>query len=61
MYEVVFETSVFYSVYVDAESQEEASDIAWEKHNIPDVALPKGFELDDDWFVSGVVQMRDVG
>lgn len=57
-YEVVMETAIYYSVFVDAEDQDEAEDKARER-DVPAVALPHGFELNDDWFVGGVVVVRD--
>lgn len=59
-YEVVFETALYRSVFVDAEDQDEASTKAVE-HFFPatELPLPPGYELNDGWFVEGVIRVRD--
>ena len=57
-FEVVLETTLWYSVYVSAEDKEAAQDKALER-GVPQVHLPKGFELNDNWFVEGVVAVND--
>ena len=58
-YEVVLETTVYYSVFVDAEDQDAAADKALDR-GVPQVHLPNGFEIDDRrWFVGGVVAVGD--
>ncbi len=57
-YEVVLETALYYSVYVDAEDAEEAEDIAMER-GAPSFHLPHGFEVSDKWFVDGAVDISE--
>jgi hypothetical protein len=51
-YEVVLETTLYYSVYVDAEDSTDAEDIALEK-GAPSFSMPHGFEVDDKWYIGG--------
>lgn len=58
-FEVVFETAVYKTVFVDAEDAEEASNKAIENHFPPnEIPLPNGYELNSDWFVEGVMPVR---
>lgn len=57
-YEVVLETTLYYSVFVDADDQDEASDKALDR-GLPTLPVPHGFEVNDDWFVGGVVEVKD--
>jgi len=59
-FEVVFETSVYYSVFVDADNAQDASDKALEQEfPPPSLHVPNGFEVSEDWFVEGVVRAGD--
>lgn len=58
-FEVVFETQMWFSVFVDADDQEEAENIATETHfPSSEIPLPSGYELNDRWFVEGVLPVR---
>lgn len=57
-YEVVFETKLYYSVFVDAEDDQEAADKAIDTRFPPKIGVPAGFEVADnetDWFIDGVL------
>lgn len=59
-YEVVFETKLYYSVFVDAEDEQEASEKAIDNRFPPKISVPTGFEIADDetdWFIDGVVEV----
>lgn len=59
-FEVVLETTLYYNVFVDADDQEEASDKAMDRHYPSLISLPIGYEAEqDNWFVGGVVRIRD--
>ena len=59
-FEVVLETPLYYSVVVDADDQDEAANIAMDNYYPSAIHLPRGFEAEqDDWFVGGVVRVRD--
>lgn len=59
-FEVVFETPLYYSIFVDADDQEDASNKAVDYHYPSQISLPRGFEAEqDDWFIGGVVRVRD--
>ncbi|UVG35233.1 hypothetical protein SEA_CECE_227 [Microbacterium phage Cece] len=57
-FEVVLETALYYSVFVDADDADEAADKVMDR-DTPTLNLPKGFEYDERWFVGGVVAVRD--
>ncbi len=57
-YEVVFETKLYFSVFVDAEDEQEASEKAIDTRFPPKISVPTGFEVADDetdWFIDGVI------
>jgi hypothetical protein len=58
-YEVVFETAIYKSVFVEAESEDEAAEKALENFP-PDVELPlpAGYDLNPRWFVEGVMAVK---
>lgn len=59
-YEVVLETPLYFSIFVDADDQDEAADKAMDRHYPSQISLPHGYEADQDgWFVGGVVRVRD--
>lgn len=59
-FEVVLETTMYYSVVVDAEDQDEAADKVMDRHYPSQVSLPNGYEAEQDsWFIGGVVRVRD--
>lgn len=59
-FEVVLETTLYYSVFIDADDPDEASARVLESEKFPpQINVPKGFEVNDDWFVGGVVAVRD--
>lgn len=57
-YEVVLETTLYYSVYVDADDSTDAEDRALEK-GAPAFVMPHGFEVDDKWYIGGSVNLND--
>ncbi len=59
-FEVVLETALYYSVFIDADDQDEAADMVLSSEKYPpQISVPNGFEVNDDWFVGGVVVVRD--
>ena len=58
-FEVVFETPLYFSVFVDAEDQDEAQAKAVDNHFPEGFSVPRGYEIDDNWFVSGIVRASD--
>lgn len=60
MFEVVFETPLYRSVFVEADDADEASEKAIDRHYPAQISLPHGYEAEqDNWFVGGVVRVRD--
>lgn len=59
-FEVVLETPLYYSVVVEADDQDEAANKVMDTYYPSQVSLPKGYEADqEEWFVGGVVRVRD--
>lgn len=59
-FQVVFETAVYYSVFIDAEDGDEAVDVALDtKFPLTEIPLPPGYELNESWFVEDVTRIRD--
>jgi hypothetical protein len=59
-FEVVFETALYRSVFVEAADREEAETLAVENHfPASELPLPPGYDLNPDWFVEGTVRVRD--
>lgn len=56
-YEVVLETSLYYTAYVVAEDREAAEEKALE--SVPSVHLPHGFEANDRWNIDGTVKLDE--
>ena len=58
-FEVVFETALYKSVFVDADDPDEAAEKAVE--NFPpasELPLPQGYEINPGWFVEGVMAVK---
>ena len=59
-YEVVLETPLYFSIFVDADDPDEAADKAMDRYYPAQISLPNGYEAEqEDWFVGGVVRVRD--
>lgn len=59
-FEVVLETPLYYSVFVDADNADAASALVLDSYYPSPIHLPKGYEAaQDDWFVGGVLRVRD--
>lgn len=57
-FQVVFETAIYHTVFVDAHDAEEAQNKAFDL--IPDsVYMPNGFEVNESWFIDSVVVVDD--
>lgn len=53
-YRVAFQNSVSEVIEVEAESVEEAVEVAYDEFDYPDVNVSNSFELDGDWQVDTV-------
>lgn len=58
-YEVVFETALTYTVYVDADDADEAQDKAFERKFPGVIGVPQGFEVNENWFIDSVTSVDE--
>lgn len=60
MFEVVLETTLYCSVFIEGDDQDEAAERVLDSAKFPpQISVPNGFEVDEKWFVGGVVAVRD--
>lgn len=59
-YRVVFQNYVSEVIEVEAESAEEAVEVAYDEFNYPDVNISNSFELDGNWEVDTVYDDSDL-
>ena len=58
-YRVAFQNSVSEVIEVEAESVEEAVEVAYDEFDYPDVNVSNSFEMDGDWQVDTVYDDSD--
>lgn len=59
-YRVAFQNSVSETIEVEAESVEEAVEVAYDEFDYPNVNVSNSFELDGDWEVDTVYDDDDI-
>lgn len=56
-FQVVLETAIYHTVYVDANDPSEAQDKAFDL--LPESVYVPGFEVNEAWFIDSVVNVGD--